>query len=547
LQGRNPLRIVVSAAVLLTAALSVACLALRQGYTVAAISDIVGGLLMLCALFAFAANGLASSGRMRWFWMLQSAGWALWFSDQMCWLVYDVILAKKVPAMFPGDALLFLAGAPMMAGLLLRPHQKPAERSARLGLPDFLLLLLWWLYVYISFVVCWQYVSPNEDLYNRNFDLLSGVESVLIVGVLIFFWWESSGGWKKLYGFFCGAVVFNATVFYVLNRAIEKNAYYTGSWYDIPYSASFALFSVIALMGQELKPVEASDSGESYSSLMMNMAMLAVLSLPIIALFALLDPRLPHEASNFRVLVTLATMFMMAFLLFIQHRRLNRELRRTNVVLQEASLTDPLTGLRNRRYFSATIEGDVQQALRSHEDAHDPHTRDLVFYLIDADNFKEVNDRYGHDVGDNLLLEMARRLSSSIRHSDVLVRWGGEEFLIVSRYTDRREAELLAQRVLSAVGDTPFNLGPGREPVYRTCSLGWAAFPWLAHDPRSVCYEEVLTLADRGLNRAKQAGKNRAVGMLPASGKMPPTKVAGLHSAALEVDVLAVTGPEVRA
>ena len=57
------------------------------------------------------------------------------------------------------------------------------------------------------------------------------------------------------------------------------------------------------------------------------------------------------------------------------------------------------------------------------------------------------------------LIEMARRLSSSIRHSDVLVRWGGEEFLIVSRYTDRTEAELLAQRVLSAIADTPFNIG----------------------------------------------------------------------------------------
>ena len=165
--------------------------------------------------------------------------------------------------------------------------------------------------------------------------------------------------------------------------------------------------------------------------------MLAVLSLPIIAFFALLDPNLPHNASYFRVLVTLATMFMMAFLIFIQHHRLNQELRHTNLVLEEASLTDPLTGLRNRRYFSATIEADVGQALRSHTDHHDPHTRDLVFYLIDADNFKEVNDSYGHDVGDKVLMEMARRLSSSIRHSDVLVRWGGEEFLIVSRYTDR--------------------------------------------------------------------------------------------------------------
>ena len=100
-------------------------------------------------------------------------------------------------------------------------------------------------------------------------------------------------------------------------------------------------------------------------------------------------------------------MFLMAFVLFIQHRRLNGELRRTNLVLQEASLTDPLTGLRNRRYFSATIEADVGQALRSHADHHDPHTRDLVFYLIDADNFKEVNDQYGHDIGDTVLTEMA--------------------------------------------------------------------------------------------------------------------------------------------
>ena len=160
-------------------------------------------------------------------------------------------------------------------------------------------------------------------------------------------------------------------------------------------------------------------------------------------------------------------------------------------MLQEASLTDPLTGLRNRRFFSATIDADVSQALRSHTDDHDPHTRDLVFYLIDADNFKEVNDRFGHDVGDRVLIEMARRISSSIRHSDVLVRWGGEEFLIVSRYTDRKEAELLAQRVLAAVADTPFIISAADGSLYRTCSLGWAPFPWFTEIPRAVTYEEV--------------------------------------------------------
>jgi len=138
---------------------------------------------------------------------------------------------------------------------------------------------------------------------------------------------------------------------------------------------------------------------------------------------------------------------------------------------------------------------------------------------------------------------MARRLSSSIRHSDVLVRWGGEEFLIVSRYTNRSEAELLAQRVLSAIADTPFDLRAPGETIRRTCSMGWAAFPWFVDNPRSVKYEEVLTMADRGLRQAKQAGKNRAVGMMPASGKLPATIVEGVHSPALQVDVLAVAGP----
>ena len=543
MQGRNPSKIQLTVAVVATAVLTAACLFLPRGYALTAASDLACALLMLCALVAFARNGLRSSGRMRWFWLLQAAGWTLWLGNQSSWIVFDLFLKKKVPVMYPADALLFLAGAPMIAGLLLRPHRQSSERMDRLGILDFLLLVLWWLYVYVSFVVCWQYLSPNEDMYNRNFDVLSGAETMILAGILMLFARETTGSWKKFYTAFSGAVIFNGISFYVLNRALEKDIYFTGSWYDIPYSASFAVFTAVALLGTQLTPSASSTGEDTYSSVMANLAMLAFLSLPIIALYALLNPKIPHQASSFRLIVTLATVFLMAFLLFIQHRRLNRELWRTNEVLEEASLTDPLTGLRNRRYFSATIEGDVEQALRSHQDAHDPRTRDLVFYLIDADNFKEVNDAYGHDFGDKVLIEMARRLSSSIRHSDVLVRWGGEEFLIVSRYTDRTEAELLAQRVLSAIADTPFNIGGASQPMFRTCSLGWAAFPWFPQNPRAVSYEEALTVADRALNRAKQSGKNRAVGMLPASGKLPATTVAGLHSTSLQVDLLALAGP----
>jgi diguanylate cyclase (GGDEF)-like protein len=180
--------------------------------------------------------------------------------------------------------------------------------------------------------------------------------------------------------------------------------------------------------------------------------------------------------------------------------------------------------------------------LRSYADNRDQRTRDLVFYLIDADNFKEVNDRYGHDVGDRVLVEMSRRISSAIRHSDVLVRWGGEEFLILSRYTDRREARTLSARVLAAVSDTPFALTNPNETICRTCSIGWAAFPWLSRHPEIVNYETVLNFADRALGEAKRAGKNRAVGLLPAGDQLVPTVSEMVYPGHMTADVLAIGG-----
>jgi len=194
------------------------------------------------------------------------------------------------------------------------------------------------------------------------------------------------------------------------------------------------------------------------------------------------------------------------------------ELEKLNQELREASLTDPLTGTRNRRFFQVTIEGDTRQAIRSYLTDKSPaggRNRDLIFYIIDADLFKEVNDVYGHAAGDEMLNEMTRRIQSAIRMSDVLVRWGGEEFLVVSRYTERSEATTLASRILHMVGSEPFQLKHAGISVRRTCSVGWAAFPWFCAAPDAVNYEAVVELADQALYAAKQAGRNRAVGMLP--------------------------------
>ncbi len=205
----------------------------------------------------------------------------------------------------------------------------------------------------------------------------------------------------------------------------------------------------------------------------------------------------------------------MAALVFMKQRLLHVELKHANEILEESSTTDPLTGIRNRRFFSATVERDVAQSIRAYAEGNDVSERDLIFYVIDLDNFKKVNDRHGHDAGDRVLIEAARRISSAIRNSDLLVRWGGEEFLVVSRSADRRQATILAERVLNAFRAKPFAVGIA-DQVQQTCSIGWAAFPWIEEDVESMGFEGVLKYADRGLYRAKKAGKDQAFGMVPS-------------------------------
>jgi diguanylate cyclase (GGDEF)-like protein len=194
------------------------------------------------------------------------------------------------------------------------------------------------------------------------------------------------------------------------------------------------------------------------------------------------------------------------------------ELLKKNLELQEISLTDPLTRARNRRYFHETIAADVSQVGRAFQRAHElgdvsADHRDLVFMMVDLDYFKSVNDKFGHAAGDRLLQEVAFRLHSAMRRSDEIVRWGGEEFLIICRSTERAQIPTFCSRILEIIADEPFDLGDGRD-VWMTCSIGWTPYPWLRTDVRALSVEDVLTLADRAMYCAKRSGRNQSIGLL---------------------------------
>lgn len=194
-----------------------------------------------------------------------------------------------------------------------------------------------------------------------------------------------------------------------------------------------------------------------------------------------------------------------------------RELARKSLALEEASLSDPLTGLRNRRFLAQHLAADVALCLRRFEQSGfggDPvaNDADIVFFLVDIDHFKQVNDVYGHAAGDAVLVQVAQRLLGVFRESDYVVRWGGEEFLIVARGTSRDNAANLAERVRQSIADGPLDLDHGNT-IARTCSIGFAAFPFVRQMPRAVSWESVVELADLAMYAVKHAGRDGWIGV----------------------------------
>ncbi len=200
----------------------------------------------------------------------------------------------------------------------------------------------------------------------------------------------------------------------------------------------------------------------------------------------------------------------------LDNTQVYRRLQEAQGKLEEATLTDPLTNLRNRRFLAQNIESDTAVSLRRYKSSSAesrPTDADLLFFLVDLDHFKQVNDIFGHAAGDAVLTQMHGRLAEVFRTSDHLVRWGGEEFLIVARSTSREGAEQLAERLRANVAEKPFILDDGSS-LHKTCSIGFACFPFVPAVPECLGWQDVVAIADLALYAAKRAGRNQWVGLL---------------------------------
>lgn len=183
--------------------------------------------------------------------------------------------------------------------------------------------------------------------------------------------------------------------------------------------------------------------------------------------------------------------------------RANERLRQANQVLAFESQTDPLTLLHNRR-FLLDHAAELFDATR---------VEPVALLLLDLDHFKQVNDRYGHAAGDDVLTQLARLLQHLAREGDYVLRWGGEEFLLLVRSVRSEQALEVAERIRLAVAKHAFNAGNGR-PLHLTCSIGVSLHPLWPSEKQIADWSLTLELADAALYRVKQEGRNGTIALI---------------------------------
>jgi diguanylate cyclase (GGDEF)-like protein len=214
---------------------------------------------------------------------------------------------------------------------------------------------------------------------------------------------------------------------------------------------------------------------------------------------------------------------------------------------EELSVTDALTGMWNRRYIQQTIQMDAAGSLRRHRAATLRGTpaedADLVFLLLDIDHFKRINDEFGHAIGDQVLVQLGTVLRTTCRDSDVAVRWGGEEFVVVARFTDRRYASITAERLRQAIERHATKLPDGRT-IRVTCSIGFAAFPFDLANLDALGWEATVALADVAAYAAKRDGRNAWSGLSRVVGAGAPIVMPPAHLA--EADAMVRQGSIMR-
>jgi len=313
----------------LTLAVITSELFLPRGPVLTGFGDVLALIMLGAASGAFLWNAIIQP-RVRMFWSLLSVGSAMWTFNMGIWSYYEIILHRELPEPCIGDVILFTHVIPVMAAVALLPHRPKGDRKTSLDAINFLMVLIWWVFLYAFIVFPDQYVKLNVSVYSRNYDLLYLLENLVLVFVLGMAATSTRGSWRRVYW-----NLFVASALYTLgsetiNAAIARNQYYSGSIYDLLLliSAGWMVWAAASARHDHLDVEVHEDSPARWVNLAPRLAMIAILSLPLLGLWTLLAKNTPLELRNFRLLSTMAAILVLGGFVFLKQILLDRQLIR---------------------------------------------------------------------------------------------------------------------------------------------------------------------------------------------------------------------------
>ena len=315
------------AAGLLTVAVGAAELLMPRGPAMTKFGDLLPLALLTAVTLAFFRNAVRQE-RSRMFWLLMGFGGMLWTINTSVWAWYEIILKQALPEPCFGDVILFIHVVPFMAAVALRPHRPLQDRRAVLDAINFLMLLIWWVFLYAFIVFPDQYVILNVSVYSRNYDLLYLIENLLLVLILGIAATSTRDDWRRVYWNLFVASALYTLGSEIINAAIARNQYSSGSIYDLVFlvAVGWMIYAAVSAGRMKLEYSPSTDFASRWVSLVPRIAMIAILSLPLLGLWTLLASHIASPLRNFRLLVTLAATLVLGLFVFLKQFVLDRQL-----------------------------------------------------------------------------------------------------------------------------------------------------------------------------------------------------------------------------
>jgi signal transduction histidine kinase len=300
---------------------------LHPGARLTATGDVGQCLAAVLGTIGLAAPAISARRKSRTFWWLWSFSCLLWLGGQLAWTYLEVGLHQEVPNPFPGDVVYFLRAVPIMGALALRPHDARKGVSVHIAYLDSALLVFWWVYLYVFAVIPWQYVSPDTIRYGQSYDYLEAIENGVIAAGLAYLFLSSRTNWRRVYLHLLGASLMFAIGAVLIDVAIDRNVYYTGSVYDLPLVIGLVWMGFAGVYARHTDPVTepVSDGSAASGSWVSAVAFIAVFSMPVFTMWNIWYSSLPGPVKLFRTGVTQSAILVGTFFIFVRQRWADRD------------------------------------------------------------------------------------------------------------------------------------------------------------------------------------------------------------------------------